>query len=165
MAGHKGLLARVSARLVEEKAGAGTGRGTPSSSKEVQQTTVAFVLHCADLCCPLLPPSLSRVVSEDLSREFAAQAVRERAAALPVTVMEADTDAAKAKMETGFLGAWRPCKFHSAASERACCFRLCRFVELTLTPLRARRLCRAPHVRRPGGAGADAGELPRARGR
>ncbi len=81
------------------------------------------MLHCADLSCPLLPPALSQRVAGDLSREFAAQADRERAAGQPVTVMEAATELAKAKMEAGFLGA---CLCAQRAACGAClCKRVC----------------------------------------
>jgi hypothetical protein len=68
-----------------------------------RQLLVSFMLHSADLCTPLLPPALSQRVSNGLSREFAAQAALERASELPITVMLADGDAAKAKMEIAFL--------------------------------------------------------------
>jgi len=68
-----------------------------------RQLLVAFMLHCADLCTPLLPPPLSARATEALGREFAAQASAERAAGLPVTVMLADDRASKAKLELGFI--------------------------------------------------------------
>ena len=71
-------------------------------SAEDRQLLVAFMLHCADLCTPLLPPPLSARATEALGREFAAQAAAERAAGLPVTVMLADDRASKAKLELGF---------------------------------------------------------------
>ncbi len=70
---------------------------------EDRQLWNSFLLHAADLCTPLLPPELSQRISNRLSREFAAQAALERASELPVTVMVADGDAAKAKMEISFL--------------------------------------------------------------
>ena len=72
-------------------------------SAEDRQLLVAFMLHCADLCTPLLPPPLSARATEALGREFAAQAKAERAAGLPVTVMLADDPASKAKLELGFI--------------------------------------------------------------
>jgi hypothetical protein len=72
-------------------------------SAEDRQLLVAFMLHCADLCTPLLPPPLSARATEALGREFAAQAAAERAAGLPVTVMLADDPASKAKLELGFI--------------------------------------------------------------
>jgi hypothetical protein len=72
-------------------------------SAEDRQLLVAFMLHCADLCTPLLPPPLSVRATEALGREFAAQAKAERAAGLPVTVMLADDPASKAKLELGFI--------------------------------------------------------------
>jgi hypothetical protein len=93
MACHKELIVRVSASLADA-----TEHAAAATKEAARVTMVAFILHCADLCCPLLPPQMSRRVAGDLSREFAAQAVRERAAALPVTVMEASNDISKAKM-------------------------------------------------------------------
>ena len=58
-----------------------------SDSTEDRQLLVAFLLHCADLCTPLLPPAVSQRCCNDLAREFDAQAALERAAGLPVTVM------------------------------------------------------------------------------
>jgi hypothetical protein len=72
-------------------------------SAEDRQLLVAFMLHCADLCTPLLPPTLSSRATEALGREFAAQASAERAAGLPVTVMLPDDRASKAKLELGFI--------------------------------------------------------------
>ena len=46
---------------------------------------------------------MSRRIAYDLGREFAAQADAERAARLPVTVMEAADEVQKSKMELGFL--------------------------------------------------------------
>ena len=102
MACHKELLGRVTACMADTSEHADKEAQT---AKELFQrtTTVAFVLHCADLCNPLLPPRLSRRIAGDLSREFAAQAARERAAGMPVTVMEASSDVSKAKLELGFL--------------------------------------------------------------
>jgi hypothetical protein len=97
---HKALLAAVNARLD------GAGLDTPGfdpQQEEDRQLLVSFLLHCADLCCPLLPPPVSRRIAGDLSREFAAQAARERAAGMPVTVMLATDDVAKAKLEVGFI--------------------------------------------------------------
>ena len=74
-----------------------------TDSPEDRQLLVSFLLHCADLCTPLLPPSVSARVCDDLADEFAAQAARERQAGLPVTVMLAGDDQAKARMETGFI--------------------------------------------------------------
>jgi hypothetical protein len=140
MACHKDLLARVASRLADEAAAAAAaeqaqqaaahhGGGGSSLEDEVQQVAfVSFVLHCADLCCPLLPPPLSRRISGDLSREFEAQAAAERAAHLPVSVMEAPTELAKAKMEIGFLGArLRRASFVGRQRARAClaCVRAC----------------------------------------
>jgi hypothetical protein len=50
-------------------------------------------------CNPLLPPLISRRIAADLSREFANQAAAERAAGMPVTVMLAADEVAKAKLE------------------------------------------------------------------
>ena len=115
---HKTLLAGIEARLTAAPDGSDIVRvsgddaeGTPPphagsfsrDSAEDRQLLVAFLLHCADLCNPLLPPQLSRRIADDLGREFAAQAEQERRAGLPITVMLADSDAAKARMEIGFL--------------------------------------------------------------
>ena len=77
----------------------GFGRRSP----EDRLLLVNFLLHCADLGNPLLPPPLSRRIANDLAREFEAQAEQERQAGLPVTVMLASDDVAKAKLELGFL--------------------------------------------------------------
>jgi len=79
------------------------GGGFARRSPEDRVLLVNFLLHCADLGNPLLPPSLSRRIAYDLSREFEAQAEQERQAGLPVTVMLAADDAGKAKLELGFL--------------------------------------------------------------
>jgi hypothetical protein len=50
-----------------------------------------------------MAPPVSRRVARELSREFEAQAAQERAQGLPVTVPLADGDAAKARMELGFI--------------------------------------------------------------
>jgi hypothetical protein len=63
------------------------------------QLLVSFLLHCADLCNPLLPPALSMRIANTLGREFDSQAEAERAAGLPVTVMLAHDTGSKAKME------------------------------------------------------------------
>ena len=123
MASHKQLLARVAAAVATgggeddaaESTPAQTGRRT-STTRSVQpgggfarrqaedrQLLVAFLLHCADLGNPLCPWSLSERNAEELQREFEAQAARERAAGLPVTVMLAASSEAKAKLELGFL--------------------------------------------------------------
>jgi hypothetical protein len=107
MACHKQLLARVTTCLAEQAAAA-TGSApllVPAEEEAHQVVIVSFALHCADLCCPLLPPALSRRIADELSLEFAAQADLERAAGVAVTVMEAHSEVAKAKMEIGFLGA------------------------------------------------------------
>jgi hypothetical protein len=70
---------------------------------EDRQLLVSYLLHTADLCNPLLPPALSRRIAATLSQEFEAQAAAESAAGVPVSVMLAADDAAKAKMEIGFL--------------------------------------------------------------
>ena len=97
MSTHKELLARVTAVMA---AGEAADEAVPEATRI---TLVSFVLHCSDLCNPLLPPSLSRRIAYDLGREFAAQADAERAARLPVTVMEAADEVQKSKMELGFL--------------------------------------------------------------
>ena len=74
-----------------------------TDSAEDRQLLVSFLLHCSDLCTPLLPPHVSQRVCDDLATEFLAQAERERQANLPVTVMLAADALAKAKMETGFI--------------------------------------------------------------
>ena len=60
--------------------------GFASGQPEERQLLVSFLLHCADLGNPLRPPSLSARIADDLQREFEAQAARERAQGLPVTV-------------------------------------------------------------------------------
>jgi hypothetical protein len=161
MACHKDLLARVTARLAAAAAAAaGEPYGAaaaaphgaaPGGDEATQLLTVSFALHCADLCCPLLPPPLSRRISQELSREFAAQAALERAAGLPVTVMEAHTEIAKAKMEVrdAIMRACvraMPLLTHARAADCFFGFRV------------------PPAVCQTGGPGADAGRLPGARG-
>jgi hypothetical protein len=110
VASHKDLLSRVALRVGTDKdepdGAAPAPPGFVRSSPEDRQLLVAFLVHTADLHNPLLPPSMSRRIADELSREFANQAVLERAASLPVTVMlpqSADDAAGKAKMELGFL--------------------------------------------------------------
>ena len=127
MSVHKDLLARVGARATAEAAPSAAGGGpappAPSGngavgkpgvgdappcgfsrdSPEDRQLLVSFLLHCADLCNPLLPPPVSRRIANELSMEFSRQAELERAASLPVTVMLAHDDVGKAKLELGFL--------------------------------------------------------------
>ena len=96
MSKHQDLLARVTARL-------NVAPGFSRDSLDDRLLLVAFVLHCADLCTVLLPPTMSRRVAESLSAEFARQAELERAEGLPVTVMVAHDEAGKAKLELGFI--------------------------------------------------------------
>ena len=120
MSAHKTLLASVNAKLAgggggedsvrTPRASAGSStRGAGATSldphlPEHRELLVAFLLHCADLHNPLLPPPLSQRIAGDLAREFEAQAAAERALGLPVTVMLAHgSRAALAKMEQGFL--------------------------------------------------------------
>jgi hypothetical protein len=115
MSVHKDLLARVSARSAAADAGADGGKpggagGAPESaggfsrdSPDDRQLLVSFLLHCADLCNPLFPPAMSRRIADELAVEFSRQAELERAAGLPVTVMVAGDDTAKAKLELGFI--------------------------------------------------------------
>ena len=98
-------MARVSAQANDS--GAATGveawAGFSRELPEHRELLVSFLLHCADLCCPLAPPPVSRRIAESLSVEFARQAERERAEGLPVTVPVAKDENAKAKMELGFI--------------------------------------------------------------
>jgi hypothetical protein len=64
---------------------------------------VSFLLHCADLCNPLFPPPMSRRIAYELEAEFSKQADLERQAGLPVSVMLAHSDVAKAQNEVGFI--------------------------------------------------------------
>ena len=52
-----------------------TCRGFSADSAEERELLVAFLLHCADLCNPLLPPEMSQRIAAALGREFEAQAV------------------------------------------------------------------------------------------
>ena len=105
MSVHKDLLARVSAQVNEASSGAGveSAAGFSRELPEHRELLVSFLLHCADLCCPLAPPQMSRRIAESLSVEFARQAERERAEGLPITVPVAKDENAKAKMEQGFI--------------------------------------------------------------
>lgn len=49
--------------------------GFSADSAEERELLVAFLLHCADLCNPLLPPEMSQRIAAALGREFEAQAV------------------------------------------------------------------------------------------
>jgi cAMP-specific phosphodiesterase 4 len=127
MSAHKTLLASVSARAAAAAAAAATPAGgdasagsPPKAAAQQQQPgasagfdphstddrllLISFLLHSADLCNPLLPPAMSRRIAADLNREFSAQADMERAAGMPVTVMLATDEVAKAKLEVGFIG-------------------------------------------------------------
>jgi len=95
MAVHKELLSRVERRLSGEASL--LSRDVPDD----RLLLVAFLLHCADLCNPLLPPAMSRRIAERLGVEFEGQAAMERAADLQVTVMLAPEPAKKADMECG----------------------------------------------------------------
>jgi hypothetical protein len=115
MARHTELLARTTTWVAAQAAAAGAGAGAAASlrrsvemrrsddSRAADCPLVPFLLHCADLHTPLLPLARSRDVADALAREFAGQAAAERAAGLPVTVMEAHTPHAQAKAECGFL--------------------------------------------------------------
>jgi hypothetical protein len=85
-------------------AGAGAA-GFRRESVDDRRLLVCYLLHCADLCNPLLPFPLSRRIANTLETEFAAQAALERAQELPVSVMLAQTDVAKARNEVGFIKA------------------------------------------------------------
>jgi hypothetical protein len=102
---HKDLVARVSAQANDSGAATGVeaSAGFSRELPEHRELLVSFLLHCADLCCPLAPPPVSRRIAEALSVEFARQAERERAEGLPVTVPVAKDENAKAKMELGFI--------------------------------------------------------------
>ena len=121
MANHKQLLAKVAAAVASGSAEEEPAEVNPSARRmsiarqpvaggsfarrqpEERQLLVAFLLHCADLGNPLRPWNLSERIAVELQREFEAQAARERAAGLPVSVMLAATDEAKSKLELGFL--------------------------------------------------------------
>ncbi len=87
----KGLLAGASCRF--------------ERSPSLVFHTPHSLLHCADLCNPLLPHDLSRRIAGDLAAEFTAQAHAEAAAGLPVTVptCAAGDAAAAARLECGFI--------------------------------------------------------------
>ena len=72
---------------------------------EDRRLLVAYLLHCADLCNPLLPFALSRRIAGELETEFANQAALERAAGLPVSVMLSPDTPSKARNEIGFIKA------------------------------------------------------------
>ena len=94
---HKALLARAQAASACE--------ATDAHAPEHRTMLVSYLLHCADLCTPLLPHARSKSVAAALATEFEAQAACERAAGLPVTVMLAADAAAKARQEISFIGA------------------------------------------------------------
>ena len=72
---------------------------------EDRRLLVSYLLHCADLCNPLLPFALSRRIAGELETEFANQAAMERAAGLPVSVMLSLDTPSKARNEIGFIKA------------------------------------------------------------
>ncbi len=72
---------------------------------EDRRLLVCFLLHCADLCNPLLPFAVSRRIAGELEAEFTQQAARERAQGLPVSVMLAPDPRSKARNELGFIKA------------------------------------------------------------
>ncbi len=115
MAQHKELLASVTAKVEATHGtegtrrlsldGDGRARRFPSATDDDRALFVSFLLHCADLHNPLLPPPLSQRVAGELAREFAAQADAEVAQKLPVTVMLGHTELARMQLEVGFVGA------------------------------------------------------------
>ena len=87
-----------------------TPGGMPSAAfrrdcLEDRRLLVSYLLHCADLCNPLLPFALSRRIAGELETEFANQAAMERAAGLPVSVMLSPDAPSKARNEIGFIKA------------------------------------------------------------
>lgn len=58
-----------------------------------------YILHSADLSNPLAQPEVSKRTALAVSQEFDAQAAKEKELGLPVTVMVADSEYSKAKME------------------------------------------------------------------
>ena len=87
VAAHKALLDRVEACLggdAAERRRSISERRTPTlgdfdrRQDEHRELLVAFLLHCADLCTPLMPPAQSQSAAQALAREFDAQAVRAR---------------------------------------------------------------------------------------
>ena len=131
MSVHGDLLARVTARVAAQReaaapAGAAeaqpgdasrsrrssTAPGVPAPSAtfrrdclEDRRLLISYLLHCADLCNPLLPFALSRRIAGELETEFANQAALERAAGLPVSVMLSPDTPSKARNELGFIKA------------------------------------------------------------
>ena len=104
---HKDLLARVVLRATRDAVhGAGSG-GFARASPDDRSLLVCFLLHCADLSNPVLPPELSRRIAAELGREFKNQAEMESRAQLPITVMLAVDDVGTAKLELGFIGTRR----------------------------------------------------------
>ena len=102
---HKDLLARVMLRATRDAVhGAGSG-GFARASPDDRSLLVCFLLHCADLSNPVLPPTLSRRIAAELGREFANQAELEQRAQLPITVMLGVDEVGTAKLELGFIGA------------------------------------------------------------
>jgi len=125
---HGELLARVTARVASQREAAAADAQPPDASRPRRSSTtpgaalapaggfrrdsvedrrllVSFLLHCADLCNPLLPFALSRRIAGELEAEFAKQAALERAAGLQVSVMLSTDTASKARNELGFIKA------------------------------------------------------------
>lgn len=102
MSSHKELVART--RLRTDAAAGDSPEGAACFSRELDDRTlaVAYILHCSDLCCPLLPPAISRRIACALAEEFEGQAALERAKALPITVCLAPDMRSKAQLEIGF---------------------------------------------------------------
>jgi hypothetical protein len=94
--------------------------GFDRHSAEDRSLLVSYLLHCADLCNPLFPPAMSRRIADDLGREFAAQAAKERAAGMPVTVMLASDDVARGRMEASFIEYVGACPVPTFPQNNAC---------------------------------------------
>lgn len=71
-------------------------------SEDDRRLLIKFATHVADLHTPTLEPEVSRRVAFALGEEFEAQAEKERAAGLQVTVMLANSAQARAGMELSF---------------------------------------------------------------
>lgn len=96
MSQHKALLQRVEGRL-------GASNALSRDSADDRKLLVAFLVHCADLCNPILAPPMSKRIADKLGEEFKAQAELEREKGLAVTVMLAPTVQKQGDMELGFI--------------------------------------------------------------
>ena len=117
LAKHKQLLART------ELAFKGPFAPPAEMLLDDRLLLVSFLLHTADINCPLFACSVAQRVARTLSWEFRQQASAERRAALPVSVLVCDTDEQYAKHEVSFIDfVARPLYTQCVAHTRFCMY-------------------------------------------